>query len=264
MNLVSSPKIKSVQSPLTCALHLEFFPYGIDHTRPISQCSFRVRRAKLPCCDTIKTSINEFGTISQIKFVQSFNLKISPVQEQFQFNRNIGTDYVQQVLEFEQDTERNEEDLEGMEVDDESDVADEVVVDELVHEQVETNIEDMETKSEAIHEAESEVVENDFETKSSFADTNEESETLSSLSTRSIVTVCVAGLFLAVMVVSTVFYTNQVKSNGSKSSNICVHNDNLRRESCCSSTSEGSASFGRFTTFKRVAIKRVSIKQSSL
>ncbi|XP_076886609.1 uncharacterized protein LOC143536523 [Bidens hawaiensis] len=241
-----------------------------------------------------------------IEDLQFFNLTTSPIQEEFQFNRRVGTDYIQ---EFEE-TERVEEEEDFEETDEESDVIDEVVIEDETDEQIETETEEIVakksnldevlvskleqidevvieepiseqiqseiediveeksnlddgfvSKSEAIVEVESEIVENDLEVKSN----------------QSMVTVCVAGFFVMVMAVSTVFYMKKKKTNGSQSANIVANNDSMReesgssesnnmkkgykkhtRESLAASSSSNfstSDSFGSFTTFERIAIK---------
>lgn len=245
--------------------------------------------------------------------LQFFNLTTSHVQEEFQFNRRVGTDYIHDVKE-ETESERVEEEEDYEEIDEESDVIDEVVIEDETDEQIETETEEIVakksnldevlvskleqidevvieepiseqiqseiediveeksnlddgfvSKSEAVVEVESEIVENDLKVESN----------------QSMVTVCVAGFFVAVMAVSTVFYMNKKKTNGSQSANIVANNDSMReesgssesnnrqkgykkhkRESLAASSSSNfstSDSFGSFTTFERIAIKHVSI-----
>ncbi|KAI3712315.1 hypothetical protein L1987_70866 [Smallanthus sonchifolius] len=158
-------------------------------------------------------------------------------------------------LQFEEEIQEFEEEIQ--------DFDDEVVTEEPIHEPIQSDDVDVqETKSnldEAIHEVQSEMMENDVEIESSFTDFNEESEASSSLLTQSITTICVvAGFFMVGMVVSTVLYMNQNKSNASKSATIRVNNNNMRRESLASSSSDfsmGSPSLGSFTTYERIAIK---------
>ncbi|KAI3815304.1 hypothetical protein L1987_14967 [Smallanthus sonchifolius] len=210
--------------------------------------------------ETVKQLKSHFIPTHKIKSLQFFNL--TSIQEEFQLNRHIGADYIQEIQELEEEIQDFEEEIQDLE-EEIQDFDDEVVTEEPIHETIQSDGDDVqETKSnldEAIHEAQSEMVENDVEIESSLTDFNGESEASSSLSTQSITTICVvAGFLMVVMAVSTVFYLNKKKSNASKSATIRVDNTNMRRESSASSSSDfsmGSHSLGSFTTYERIATK---------
>ncbi|KAJ0779703.1 hypothetical protein HanPI659440_Chr06g0229451 [Helianthus annuus] len=198
---------------------------------------------------------SHFITPQKFESLQFFNLTTSPIQEEFVFNRHIGTDYIQEVKEFEEE-EENEDEV----VTDESDVVDEDVTEEIdeqsevvneeterieepINEQIQSDVNEVEekslnlgeveeTKSEVTLEAESERVQNDVEIEPSVAVSNDESEASSLFSTQSIATISVAGVSMVIWAVLTVFYMIQKKSNASKSAAVGVNNeDNMPEES---------------------------------
>ncbi|GKC99625.1 hypothetical protein Tco_1169900, partial [Tanacetum coccineum] len=108
---------------------------------------------------------SQYFPTHEISSKQFFNLTVSPPQEEFVFNRHIGTDCIYEV----------EEETEMMEVE-ESD--EEMEVDEVM--------------MDPVPEAQSEVVTDGPEIQLS-------SETLSSLSSQSINTICLAGVSLVIL-----------------------------------------------------------------
>ncbi|KAM0061974.1 hypothetical protein Hdeb2414_s0004g00142561 [Helianthus debilis subsp. tardiflorus] len=202
-----------------------------------------------------------FITPQKFESLQFFNLTTSPIQEEFVFNRHIGTDYIQEVQEFEEE-EENEDEV----VTEESDVVDEDVTEEIdeqsdvvneeterieepINEQIQSDVKEVEekslnlgeveeTKSEVTLEAESERVQNDVEIEPSVAVSNDESEASSLFSTQSIATISVAGVSMVILAVLTVFYMIQKKkSNASKSAAAVVNNDDNMPEESGSSES---------------------------
>ncbi|KAJ0821461.1 hypothetical protein HanPSC8_Chr16g0720481 [Helianthus annuus] len=191
--------------------------------------------------------------------LQFFNLTTSPIQEEFVFNRHIGTDYIQEVKEFEE--EENEDEV----VTEESDVVDEDVTEEIdeqsdvvneeterieepINEQIQSDVNEVEekslnlgeveeTKSEVTLEAESERVQKDVEIEPSVVVSNDESEASSLFSTQSIATISVAGVSMVILAVLAVFYMIQKKSSASKSAAVGVNNDDNMPEESGSSES---------------------------
>lgn len=248
--------------------------------------------------------ISQLFQTQKMSSIQFYNLTNSPIQEEFLFNSHIGTNYIQEleeeIREEAETVEEEEEDFEEMEVDgievtDKVDDID-VVTDEVVNEQPDeiqssddcvleekSNLEDVHmSKTEAIHEAEPEMEFNDLEMDANVADSNDESEVMSSdFSTESINTACLAGFSMVIMAVSAIFYMSKMKSNAKKPA-MGVSDDNAHRESCSSETSSvqkgykkktannkreslassssdfstDSPSYGSFTTFERIPIKR--------
>ncbi|KAI7727958.1 hypothetical protein M8C21_002803 [Ambrosia artemisiifolia] len=188
----------------------------------------------------------------KIESLQFFNLTTSEIQEEFRFNRHIGTDYIQ---EFEEETERldeeeeeEEEEVVSEEIDEESDLV-EVVSEEPIFEQIHDDLDEVKEKSvnldegfvgksevvteeqpineqiqTNIDEAESEMVQSDVEIVSNVADS-------SSFSTQVIATVCVAAFSIVAMAVSSVFYMKKERLNESKTAKIRVNDDKMPEES---------------------------------
>ncbi|MFS7995832.1 hypothetical protein Hanom_Chr12g01122701 [Helianthus anomalus] len=194
--------------------------------------------------------------------LQFFNLTTSPIQEEFVFNRHIGTDYIQEVKESEEEDEENEDEVVTEEsdvvdedvteeIDEQSDVVDEETerIEEPINEQIRSDVNEVEekslnlgeveeTKSEVTLEAESERLQNDVEIDPSVAVSNVGSEASSLFSTQSIATIRVAGVSMVILAVLTVFfYMIQKKSNASKSAVVGVNNDDDMPEESGSSES---------------------------
>ncbi|KAI3774639.1 hypothetical protein L1987_49198 [Smallanthus sonchifolius] len=221
-----------------------------------------------------------------------FNLTTSPVQEEFVFNRHIGTDYIQEIQEYEEEVryeteliEDEEEDFVEMEVevDNDVDVADEVV-DEQSNEiqssdddgfvETKSNLEDVVIKSER-----SETEANDLEIVSNVAaDSSDESEIISSVFTKSLDRICLAGFSMMMIAVCAIIYMKKRTSNAKTPATIRAADDTTCDESCSSSVgnehkkkttnnkreslafsssdfSMGSPSYGSFTTLERIPIK---------
>ncbi|XP_024979071.1 uncharacterized protein LOC112516285 [Cynara cardunculus var. scolymus] len=260
------------------------------------------------------TSIQFFNlTISPLQEEIMFNRHIGTDYIDAKISEEI-QEFEEEIQEFDEEMEDeiemvDEEVYEEMEVDDDIDVPEEVVIEEQneiqfqPHEQIQhadadaddsveksLNLEDGSseiasipvTNSEAIPETKSEMVVNDLEIDSSLADSVADSETLTSFSTVSINTICLAGFSMVILAVSSIFYTIRTKSNATTTTTI--RDADMRRESCSSetnsfqkgykkmktssnkreslassstdySTSTGSPSYGSFTTFERIPIK---------
>lgn len=236
--------------------------------------------------------------------------KISEIQE-----------FEEEIQDFEEEMEDetemvDEEAYEEMEVDDDIEVPEEIVIEEpneiqfQPDEQIQSDVDDdlvqkslnledgsseiasipvinsettPETESEiTIPETKSEMVVNDLEIDSSSADSVAQSETLTSFSTISINTICLAGFSMVILAASAIFYTIRKKSNATTAT---VRDADMPSESCSSETSSlqkgykktktssnkreslassssdfsmGSPSYGSFTTYERIPIKKVS------
>ncbi|KAJ9538057.1 hypothetical protein OSB04_030790 [Centaurea solstitialis] len=252
----------------------------------------------------------------KITSIQFFNLTTPPLQEEhFMFNSHI-QEFVEEIQDFEEIQEFEEEiqdfveemvDGEGfeeMEVDDNDiDVPEEVAVQEQKEvkfqpeEQIQIDSDDLVQKSLNLEDGSSELASTPLtnsETKpdmaiddlevvdSSFADSITQSEdSLTSFSTISTNTICLAAISTVILAVSAVFYTIRKKTNATTTA---IREADSRRESCSSEVSSiqkgnnkrakkssaskreslassssdfsmGSASYGSFTTFERIPIK---------
>lgn len=246
---------------------------------------------------------SQLFSTQKISSIQFFNLTTSPIQEEFVFNRHIGTDYLhdlnEETQEFDEEMQEFDEEIE---VDDDIDVEDEVVIDDIdvedevmieeinevqPDEQIKSDDGFVETKVNLedgpVIESQPETVMNDLEIESI-----DESETLSSLLTKSVNTICLASFLMVIMAASSIFYLKKRKSNATKTAKIQVADGdddtcrescsaesssvekgykkksiNNKRESLASSSSDFSMScspsYGSFTTFERIPIKHVSI-----
>ncbi|KAK9071090.1 hypothetical protein SSX86_009658 [Deinandra increscens subsp. villosa] len=206
--------------------------------------------------------------------IRFFNLT---VEEEFVLNRHIGTDYIQEVQEHDEEIsdeievmeeeeydEEMSDEIELMEEEDFEEMGDDY---EVVNEQANEihSVDDgfVESKSdleggfvsESVPEARSEVEVNDVEIASNEADSNAESGTMSLMSTKSLNAVCLSGLSLLIIVISAVFYTNKRKSNAKKLATIRVA-DRASEESC-------SSSVGNEHKKKKGSNKRESLAFSS-
>ncbi|MFS8000010.1 hypothetical protein Hanom_Chr12g01173341 [Helianthus anomalus] len=165
---------------------------------------------------------SHFITPQKFESLQFFNLTTSPIQEESVFNRHIGTDYIQEVKEFEEEDEVVTEESDVVdedvteEIDEQSEVVNEEIerIEEPINEQIQSDVNEVEekslnlgeveeTKSEVTLEAESERVQNDVEIESSVAVSNDESEASSLFSTQSIATISVAGVSMPLLVLTT-------------------------------------------------------------
>ncbi|KAI3715947.1 hypothetical protein L6452_22939 [Arctium lappa] len=200
-------------------------------------------------------------------------------------------DFEEEIQEFEEEIQEFEDETE-MEVDDDIEVPEEVVVQEQ-NEQIQSdvdgdlvqkslNLEDGSseiasipvTDSETTPETKSETVVDDLEIDSSLPDSVAQSEASASFS---INTICLAGFSMAILAASAIFHTIRKKSNATTTT---IRGANMRRESCSSETnsyqkvktsssnkreslassssdfSMGSPSYGSFTTYERIPIKK--------
>ncbi|KAD0092166.1 hypothetical protein R6Q59_020758 [Mikania micrantha] len=133
------------------------------------------------------------------------------------------------------------------------------------------------SKSEPTYESRSEMAVNDHEIASDAADSNDGSEIMISVSTKSLNKICLAGVSMVILVVSAIFYMKKRNSNAIKPATVRVADDVTQEESCSSSVgnkhkkktsnnkrdslavsssdfSMGS-SYGSFTTLERIPIK---------
>ncbi|KAI3803768.1 hypothetical protein L1987_31930 [Smallanthus sonchifolius] len=222
-----------------------------------------------------------------------FNLTTSPVEEEFVFNRHIGTDYIQEIQEYEEEVRdeteliEDEDDFVEMEVDvdDDIDVADEVVDEQSNEIQIDDDDGFVETKSNledgfVIKSERLETETNDLEIASNVeVDSSDESEIMmSSVSTKSLDRICLAGFSMVMIAVSAIIYMKKRASNVKTPATIRVADDTTCDESCSSSVgnehkkktsnnkreslafsssefSMGSPSYGSFTTLERIPIK---------
>ncbi|KAL8188939.1 hypothetical protein R6Q57_029459 [Mikania cordata] len=133
------------------------------------------------------------------------------------------------------------------------------------------------SKSEPTYESRSEMAVNDLEIASDAAHSNDESEFMISVSTKSLNKICIAGVSMVLLAVSAIFYLKKRNSNAIKPATVRVADDitqeesssssvgnkhkkktsNNKRESSAFSSSEFSmgSSYGSFTTLERIPIK---------
>ncbi|KAK1417566.1 hypothetical protein QVD17_26695 [Tagetes erecta] len=219
-----------------------------------------------------------------------FNLTTS-VQEEFMFNRHIGTDYIQEIKVSEEEMrdetemieeEEEDDDFAEMEVDDDIDVTDEAVNDQP--NDIQSYDDDagfVESKSEPIYKAQSESVVNDLEIASDVADSEPIYKAQSETAMNDLDKICLAGFPIVILAGCAIFYTlSKRKSNVKKPATIRVADDvtckeesscsssvgnehkkktsNNKRESVAISSSDFSmgCSYGSFTTFERIPIKK--------
>ncbi|PWA50300.1 hypothetical protein CTI12_AA453600 [Artemisia annua] len=125
---------------------------------------------------------SQFFATREISSIQFYNLTVSPPQEEFVFNRHIGTDYIHEVQEVEEELakmemmeEEEEENYEEMEVDDDFDEVvteevNEIETDEQIHGddmEAKSDLEDVFViKSEVLLETQTEMLSNDPEIES--------------------------------------------------------------------------------------------------
>ncbi|XP_071742635.1 uncharacterized protein [Rutidosis leptorrhynchoides] len=224
--------------------------------------------------------------------IKFFNLTTTySIHEEIVFNHRIGTDYIQEVHEINEEMEEvAEETFQVMEVDVDEDEFRTQDLDEIEPRRwaksessvtadssnLETTLNLKDGLSRKL-EDQSELEVNDGEIKASVvisADARDESETLISLLTESVSTIILVGLSTMIMVVSAIFYMNKIKpdaktahiraaSCSSETSSVQKgyrkksDNNNNKRESMASSSdfSMGSPSYGSFTTIERTPIK---------
>ncbi|KAI3525504.1 hypothetical protein L1887_04344 [Cichorium endivia] len=228
--------------------------------------------------------------------IQFFNLTPSPIQEEWQIMADYAdVETFEEIQEFEKEMEvesfdmvdDEEEAYEETEVDVEDDLLMEDSNEIQTHEQVHSHDNDLLQESlnleDGSSEIASEITVNDAEIESGEADISAESETetLTSLLTRSVNPIYLTGFSLVIIAITASFYTIKIKSSGTSSATAPVTNHKeLQEESSCSSGSSiqkgykkkasnnkrdslasssefsvGSASYGSFTTFEKIPIK---------
>nr|XP_043626329.1 uncharacterized protein LOC122597818 [Erigeron canadensis] len=200
--------------------------------------------------------------------IQFFNLTTSSIQEEFLFNRHIGTDYIHDIHEYKEEMEDETETIEyvyeEMEVDDEVDVVDEVVSEEeLTEVQIDNdgavesnpNLEDEFVSNSEVAQTETQSDGDSFvELKTNYKDetvsnsevqteikadveegylanSGDDSQILSSLLTISVNTICLVICSMVIAAASAIFYMKKAKSQTAKTTKVCIGEDNMCRDS---------------------------------